>query len=369
MLADFIIANRAAIIAHSQTRLASRTTPKPTDTELKEGIPLFLDQLGEALRTAESSDVIDHEQMQKSAASHGAVLHDLGLTVGQVVHDYGDVCQAVTELAVRKSAPIPGPEFQTLNLCLDDAIAGAVTGYARRAEGAKTDQGAERLGVLAHELRVLLNTAMISFEGIRSGRVSANGSTGLVHSRSLMGLRELVDRSLAEVRLEAGIPRPQPIGVTEFIEEVEIGALLLAKANDIPFAITSPVDRTLTIEGDRQTLAAALANLLSNAFTATREHGTVSLTTRATADRVLFEIQDERTGEAMAKLAEDKEDRNAGAAMGLEIARKAAKANGGEVRMRTVPDRGCLYTLDLPRKQPPRGAFTEQTAGRSRQPR
>ena len=344
-------------------------TPRPTDEEIKEGIPLFLDQLGAALRTAESSDVIDHEQMQLSAGKHGEKLYRLGLTVAQVVHDYGDVCQAITEMAVTQQQRIPGPEFQTLNLCLDDAIAGAVTGYARRAEAAKTDLGAERLGVLAHELRVLLNTAMISFEGIRSGRVSANGSTGVVHSRSLMGLRELVDRSLAEVRLEAGITRRQPIAVTEFIEEVEIGALLLAKANDIPFAVTSPVDRTLTIEGDRQTLAAALSNLLHNAFAATREHGSVSLTTRATADRVLFEIQDERTNEAMAKLEENKEDRNSAAAMGLDIARKAAKANGGEVRVRTIPDRGCLYTLDLPRSQPPRGAFTEKAAGRSRQPR
>ena len=30
----------------------------------------------------------------------------LGLTVSQVVHDYGDICQAVTELAVAQNPPI-----------------------------------------------------------------------------------------------------------------------------------------------------------------------------------------------------------------------------------------------------------------------
>ena len=44
-----------------------------------------------------------------------------GSTVAQVVHDYGDVCQIVTELLVEQRAPIAATDFQTLNLCLDDA--------------------------------------------------------------------------------------------------------------------------------------------------------------------------------------------------------------------------------------------------------
>lgn len=368
MLADFIVANRSAIITHSQRRLASRMTPKSTEAELKDGIPVFVDQLTEALRLAESSDVIDHEQMQASAGRHGESLHRLGLTVGQVVHDYGDVCQAVTELAVQKGAPIPGCEFQTLNLCLDDAIAGAVTGFAGRRESAIADLGSERLAVLAHGLRSLLNTAMISFESIKSGRVTASGSTGSVHERSLMGLRDLLDRSLADVRLEAGSLPVELIAVTEFIEEIEIGALLQAKAFSIPFAIISPVDRTLTIEGDRQTLAAALANLLNNAFTFAREKGTVSLTTRAAGDRVLFEIHDQcgslpeaRIDELMRPLDRRDADRK-GPGLGLSIARKAARANGGEVRVHNSPGKGCVFTLDLPRKQPRRTAAMEKTA-------
>jgi hypothetical protein len=51
------------------------------------------------------------------------------------VHDYGDVCQAITELALAINAPISTDDFRMLNRCLDDAIAGAVTQYTRERTG------------------------------------------------------------------------------------------------------------------------------------------------------------------------------------------------------------------------------------------
>src|SRR5207248_11266771 len=55
----------------------------------------------------------------------------LGFNVSQVVHDYGDICQAITELALDQNAPIAIEEFHTLNRCLDTAIAEALTEHAR----------------------------------------------------------------------------------------------------------------------------------------------------------------------------------------------------------------------------------------------
>ena len=52
-------------------------------------------------------------------------------TVDQVVHDYGDVCQAVTALAVEQSSTITVDEFRTLNRCLDNAIADAVASFGQ----------------------------------------------------------------------------------------------------------------------------------------------------------------------------------------------------------------------------------------------
>jgi light-regulated signal transduction histidine kinase (bacteriophytochrome) len=182
---------------------------------------------------------------------------------------------------------------------------------------------------------------LISFESIRSGNVTPGGSTGSLHGRTLMALRDIVDNSLAEMRLDTGTLRIEPIAVVEFLEEVEIGALIQSQAYGVPFTISSPVDRTLTIEGDRQILAAALANLIDNAFQHRTEQP-VFLTTSATADRVLFEVQDGCGSQ------QPTDRRRAESA----IAIKAAKASNGEIRTREVPGKGCIFTLDLPRKAP-----------------
>lgn len=357
MLDSFVIANREAIISRARARVATRSFPKASEVELTNGIPVFLDQLGAALRLAQSSDVIDHAELRKTAARHGHDLLRMGLTVAQVVRDYGDVCQAITELAVEQNAPISPENFRTLNLCLDDAIAEAVTEYGRQRESAIEARGVERLGDLAHELRNTLNTAALSYELIRAGQVTPSGSTGAILGRSLMSLRDLVDRSLADVRLDAGIERIERISVAQFVEEVEIGALIQAQARGIDLTVTS-VDRAVTIEGDRPILAAALANLLQNAFKFTPKGGKVSFTTSATADRVLFEIEDECGGlpagkpEGLFRAFEQRGSDRSGLGLGLSICAKAAKANGGELRVRDLPGVGCVFTLDLPRSAP-----------------
>jgi len=47
------------------------------------------------------------------AALHGRDLLNLGYTVDQVVHDYGDLCQAITDLAFERDAPFEIDEFRT----------------------------------------------------------------------------------------------------------------------------------------------------------------------------------------------------------------------------------------------------------------
>ena len=80
------------------------------------------------------------------------------------------------------NAPISTDDFRMLNRCLDDAIAGAVTEYGRERNQSTLDgevaRGSERLGFLAHELRNLVNTAILAFEVLKTGDVGVKGSTG-----------------------------------------------------------------------------------------------------------------------------------------------------------------------------------------------
>src|SRR6188508_249567 len=130
MLHEFIAINRDEIVRRCRAKVLLRSVPPPTAAEIDHGVPVFLDQLTNALQHGLTST----PDIGWTALQHG---HDLllqGFSVSQVVHDYGDVCQAVTELAVEVNAPISTEDFRTLNRCLDDAIASAVTIYERESQ-------------------------------------------------------------------------------------------------------------------------------------------------------------------------------------------------------------------------------------------
>jgi signal transduction histidine kinase len=376
MLHEFLTLHREEVIARTRAKVATRMAPRPTEAELEHGVPLFLDQLAETLRCEEETAArTTSADMVQSAALYGGELRDAGFTVGQVVHGYGDVCQAVTALAMELEIPISADEFKTLNRCLDEAIAHAVTEFARKRDVSVSERGTERLGFFAHELRNLLSNAMLAFEVLKSGTVGVGGSTGKILGRNLEALRDLIDRSPAEVRLEAGLHHREHVPVTELMAEVELSAAIEANARGVQFTVT-PVKAGVSIDVDRQLIVAALANLLQNAFKFSRPKGHVVLRTdTASADgRVLIEVEDEcgglppgRAKEMFRPFTQRGADRT-GLGLGLTIASDSVVANGGEIRARNLPGRGCIFTIDLPRLVPasataPAGELATGTRG------
>ena len=353
MLHEFIRAHRSAILDRTRMKVAERTAPRPTKEELKDGVPLFLDQLIAALGRANGSTV----EIGESAARHGADLRRLGFTVGQVVHTYGNICQAVTELAIESKAVITTDEFHTLNRCLDDAIAGAVSEYSSGREQSLAGEGIERLAQLAHEMRNLLYTGMLAFAAIEKGSVGVSGSTGKLLRRSLEDLSAVVNRSMAEARMELELQKHERVRVAELIEEIGIAAAFQADARGHQLVV-DPVEFGIVVDADPQILTAALGNLLQNAFKFTRPHTKVTLTTRATAERVVIEVADECGGlvggdrEGLFRAHEQRGADRTGLGLGLSLSRRGVEANGGVLRVRDLPGTGCVFTVDLPRLPP-----------------
>ncbi len=185
MMHQFLTTNRLALIERCRSKVAQRPAPLATPEELEHGIPLFLDQLIKTLRVEQTRDPMRSRKVSgpedgtqalseigETATLHGRELLQHGFTVDQVVHDYGDLCQAVTDLAFEQNAPIETDEFRTLNRCLDNAIAVAVTefNYQRDFLVAATQAHAvnERLGFFAHELRNSLNSATLALTAHQS---------------------------------------------------------------------------------------------------------------------------------------------------------------------------------------------------------
>src|SRR6185369_14775560 len=199
----FLENNRNEVIARCKTKVAQRPRRAATTEQLSNGVPLFLEQLrrtllaeeegqaGESLRISPASggDAQALSGVGVTAVAHGKELLELDYSVDQVVHDYGDLCQAITELAAERHEPFSIDETRRLNRCLDNAVADAVTEFSVQRDATLALRQAaevnERVGFLVHELRNLLGTAMLAASALETGNLPMSGATGSVLKRNL----------------------------------------------------------------------------------------------------------------------------------------------------------------------------------------
>jgi signal transduction histidine kinase len=372
VLHEFLTTNKAELIERCRLKVANRLAPKVAGEGLAHGIPRFLDQLIKTLEVEQTSQPMRSRRVSgpsgggavvseiaATAALHGRELSEEGFTVDQVVHDYGDLCQAIADLAFERGVPIEIDEFRTLNRCLDNGIADAVTEYAFQRNSLLENNSVkalnERLGFLAHELRNLLHTATLAVMAIKAGNVGATGATAAVLDRSLIGMRNLIDRSLADVRVTAGMPpRARLISLADFVADIKISASLEAHARQCEFTV-GDVDAGLALDVDRDMLFSAVGNLLQNAFKFTQHHTEVSLNAYAAAERIRIDVEDHCGGlppgtaeDVFLPFKQSGEDRS-GLGLGLAICRRSVEANNGALKVRDVPGSGCVFTIELPR--------------------
>jgi len=211
MLHELLTANRDLLIARCRDKVAKRFEPAESATAIDHGVPQFLEQLVETLRAEQETELRAAAEatpattaIGRAAALHGAELLRRGFSVDQVVHDYGDVCQSVTALAVEQKSHISIDEFRTLNRCLDNAIADAVASFGA-AQAALLERKAEslqqRVAVYAAEQQRLIDIAVKLLAAIKTGSIGTSGTTGTLLDETLEELRSLIGRALPEILL------------------------------------------------------------------------------------------------------------------------------------------------------------------------
>ena len=275
MLHELITSRRDEIIGRCRTKVAARTMPPPAEAAVDHGVPVFLDQLSEALRHGS----ISVPEIGPSAARLGQDLLQRGFSVSQVVHNYGDVCQAITDMAVELDVPIGANDFRTLNRCLDEAIAGAVTAFGQaqnqsgvEAESARGDRAARILR--SRDAQPDANSA----PGVRSSENRTGGGRGNDRHGAASHTARLTDadRSLARRNAhDSGRSQSGAVPGCGIHRRVAAGA----SGGTWPgIGLTVvPVAEGIAIEADREVLAAVVGNLLQNAFKFTRPLTTVTL--------------------------------------------------------------------------------------------
>jgi signal transduction histidine kinase len=137
------------------------------------------------------------------------------------------------------------------------------------------------------------------------------------------------------------------------LDEVAAAGALHSEYRNVQFAV-DPVDPNLAVDGDPQLLSAAVMNLLHNAFKYTHPGGSVVLRARAEKARLVIEVEDECGGipESKADLFKAFADRRgsdrSGLGLGLSMARKAIRAHQGDMKIRNMPGKGCVFVIEIP---------------------
>lgn len=382
MLYEFLLKNEKEILAASEKKTLDLAGVRPNSEQLQKGVPIFYKQLLAALKLVEDNLKVveaedkpamakaarendepgvvlasahpEEEALASEAGEHGAELLRLGYTLSHVVHAYGSMCQSITEIAAEKNVAITPAEFNDLNRCLDVAIAGAVTNFQNLQNSQVSNQEVKHLGQLAHELRNALGTITMSLELIKEGTFGFKGNTGQVLDRGLKRMEELIDRSLTEVRLRVE-PKvlPESVNLLLLVDQIVSTAEIEARIKNQTLNIQ--IDPKLAVEADRQLIYSAVSNLIQNALKYTHDGGKIQVRGFIDKDNVIIEVEDECGGLSdttadLFKAFEQHNENRTGLGLGLTIAQQAIKLNHGSIDVRNLPEKGCIFKIELPNK-------------------
>ena len=355
MLYEFLSNHRDEILALTRKKTADMSEARPNSEVLERGLPIFYEHLIATLRKEGGPHHEDRPKADLLATSeHGKELFRLGYTVSQAVHSYGVICQAITEMAGTMAVGLDAREFSVLNLCLDEAIAEAVTEFEKSHTTQSKDEGIQRLGFLTHELGNALTGASLAYYLIKEGTVGPRGSTGKVVERNLDRMRNLINGALYEVRLnKEPLLDLHPLSLLDAAQEVEVAANLAGRSRNV--AVSVQVDPKLEVNADRQCIVSALANLVQNAMKFTKPGTAVSLRSREEDKSVMLDVEDSCGGlpkgyasQFFKPFTQKGADRT-GCGLGLAISRRAIVRHDGDISVSDIPGKGCVFTISLPK--------------------
>ncbi len=352
-LHELLTVRRAEVIRRWTESINRTLAPGPmTRLELVDHLPGFLDEVTSILRRAADGNTPPAET--PTAAEHGVQRLRLGFDLEALVREYGILRRCIIDLANDEGLQIGAADFDILFECLISGIADAVTQYTEERDAEHQRQANEHFGFIAHELRNPLSTALLALSSLQEkGLLPANRQAEIL-GRSMTRMSDLVQHTLSLALVGSGIQlRRERLNLHTLVAEASAEAVVEAEEKGVQLIVQSGGSDE-TIDADHRLIVSALNNLIRNAVKFTGTGFTVRVRWHRESGLARFEVEDEcgglppgKTEELFAPFVQAGKDRS-GFGLGLAIARQAAEAHGGTVRVRDLPKKGCVFTLELP---------------------
>ena len=361
-LARILHVERESVVQRFADRIFQTTdVPAVAREDVINSLREFLAELVAALEDEQPSDPLEMPADPiASAIEHGGQRFLLGYDIGALVREYGALRDILFLVMEESGEAFTFREMRTVSKFFIGGIADAAAKYCQERDEEIHRQTSRHIGFIAHELRNPVSSMRLAFNVLENkGKLDLEDRAVGVLGRSMAKLSELIDHALVEARLESGAElNAEQIAVRAFLEELVAETASDAEHKGVVIHLDCSVDH---VHADPKLLHSAVANLVRNAVKFTHQGGTIQLRVFRAEQRVLLEVEDECGGlpagtaetlfEPFVQVGADR----SGFGLGLAIARQAAEAHGGSLRVRDVPGRGCVFVLDLPAERPAPG--------------
>jgi signal transduction histidine kinase len=225
-----------------------------------------------------------------------------------------------------------------------EALGSAVNALLDRLEHALVSHR-EFAANVAHELRTPLSLLTLEL-----GKI--DGEAAAQMREDVQALTRLVDQLLAVAKVEA--VKPEDLETLELAELAKQVVMRMA-----PAAIAAgrevelDVSGTALVQGERETIAGALRNLIENAVRAAPAGSAVTVRVGIGSKVSVSDrgpgIEEADIHRVFDRYRQGDRKTSGSAGLGLSIVRRTMERHGGTVSLETEPGRGCVFTLVFPK--------------------
>ena len=352
-LRELLMTRQGEIVARWEERARRMLSSESLSHQaLVDSMPAFIEHLVSMLDDPER--VTRSEAAWAISRMHGNQRFGLGFDVVEVVRDYDLMRDAILAIAEESGVVLAYHEVLALSRALSAGSAEAVAEFSRHRERQLAEQAAQHLSFLAHELRNPLGAALLAVDTMRRQKAFEDKPLLMTLWRALDRLRQRIDDTLVEARLQSQPQiRPESILIREMVDDIVADVAGQAEVRRI--RVKTDVAEGLSFDGDRRLLESAVSNLVRNAVKFSRVDTEIVVRALASHGHVMIEVEDACGGLEPATLdqvftpfVQSNRDRS-GFGLGLAIARQAAQAHRGMVRVHNLPHQGCIFIIELPR--------------------